>query len=103
MKKIDRVHRVGSITLGLTLILFGIIYCTRIFVSAIPIDIVMHLWPVVLVLLGFEVLLSGWIFREYTFDKGSFFLIFVVILFVMCLAGMDFMVETFPQYFGIGL
>ncbi|MCR5753673.1 MAG: hypothetical protein K6G30_02510 [Acetatifactor sp.] len=99
MKKIDRVHRVGSITLGLTLILAGVIYFLRLFWGVIPVDIILHVWPVVLIVLGLEVLLSGTVFREYTYDKGSFFLIFMVILFVMCLAGMNFLVENFPSCF----
>ena len=49
--------RVGSLTMGLVLILFGGVTLTSIIAGFSPVHILMTLWPVILICLGAEILL----------------------------------------------
>ncbi len=52
-----RTHRVGSITLGSTLVLFGILFLVHLFVPVLTYEIIFHIWPCIFLLLGIEILL----------------------------------------------
>jgi hypothetical protein len=92
-----RTHRVGTMTLGLTLISFGALYLARLFTPAIPIDMIMHAWPIPMILLGLELLFAGFSKRKFIIDKGAIVLCFLVILFVFGMACADFMMEWFMK------
>ena len=40
-----RTHRVGSITLGSALVLFGILFLVHLFVPVLTYEIIFHIWP----------------------------------------------------------
>jgi len=93
-----RCWRAGSITLGLALLAFGIamLICNFFGVYTI-LDIVMW-WPVLLIVLGCEVLaslfLSGDKPLKVKFDGGSIFLIAVIIAFSMAASAVGFMIDA---------
>ncbi len=41
-----RTHRVGSITLGSALVLFGILFLVHLFVPVLTYEIIFHIWHV---------------------------------------------------------
>ena len=49
-------RRVGSLTLGVSLVGFGILFLLRIFVDSIDYWAILKFWPVVFILLGVEIL-----------------------------------------------
>ena len=57
-------RRIGVLTLGVTLVAFGILFLLRVFVPSWDYATVLRFWPVVLILLGGEVLLSALIPRK---------------------------------------
>ncbi|MGN0483102.1 MAG: hypothetical protein ACI4HI_06090 [Lachnospiraceae bacterium] len=86
-----RVHHVGSITFGLTLILCGIIYLVHVFIPAVEVLQVIRFWPCILILLGMEVLAANAQEKvEFVYDKTAIFLTALVILFAIGMAGVDF-------------
>lgn len=91
-----RVHRVGTITFGCVLILFGILFITHMFLPDLTYGIIFRLWPCIFILLGIEVLLSNIRLKDTTFvyDKASVFLLIVLAFFAICMAG----VETAMKY-----
>ena len=74
-----RVHRIGSITFGLTLIVTGILYIASLFFGVIRPETVMRFWPAVLIALGLEVLVSA------VYDTAAIVLTCTMLLFSMIL------------------
>ena len=58
-KQIIRVHRVGSVTFGILLVLTGILFLARAFFPKLNYEIIFHFWPMILISLGVEVLLGS--------------------------------------------
>lgn len=85
-----RIHRVGSITCGVVLVAAGILYLLATFWKTIPLGVVFHLWPVILILLGLEILLSRVLSGErMLYDKTAIWIMVMMILFSMLLACVD--------------
>ena len=57
-KQIIRIHRVGSVTFGILLVLTGILFLGRLFLPRLNYEAVLHFWPLILNSLGVEVLLG---------------------------------------------
>ncbi|MBQ8821710.1 MAG: hypothetical protein IJZ82_03640 [Lachnospiraceae bacterium] len=94
MDKVKYVHRVGTVTFGCCLILFGVLFLSRLFIPAFPIDFVFRLWPCMFIILGIEVLLANaGKNAEFVYDKTAIVLMIVLFLFAMCLAGCEKLME----------
>ncbi|MEG0806371.1 MAG: DUF5668 domain-containing protein [Lachnospiraceae bacterium] len=95
-------RRVGTITLGCMLVLFGILFLAQLFTQAISYGLIFRLWPIVFILLGIEVLLSqrqseNWKFK---LDAGAIFLLFLLMGFAIGMAGLDFFIQhQVPELF----
>lgn len=55
-KQTIRIHRVGSVTFGLVLIATGMIFLFELFFPRLDYRLVLRFWPLILILLGMEVL-----------------------------------------------
>lgn len=84
-----RVHRVGTITTGLSMIIFGVLFLLHGFGYMISYEMIFQLWPIILIGLGIELLLSNMIRRKFVYDKGAIILLFVMTLFVIGMAAVD--------------
>ena len=89
MEKENRVHRVGTITTGLSMMLFGILFLLHSFGKMISYEIIFQLWPIMLIGLGIELLLANMIKRKFIYDKGAIILLFVMMFFVIGMAITD--------------
>ena len=58
-RKTVYIHRVGTITAGTALVFTGAAFLLRIFLPALDIFELIRFWPVLLILLGIEVLSAG--------------------------------------------
>lgn len=88
------VHRVGTVTFGCCLILFGVLFLSRLFIPAFPIDFVFRLWPCMFIILGIEVLLANaGKNAEFVYDKTAIVLMVVLFFFAVCLAGCEKLME----------
>ena len=83
-----KTHRVGTITFGSMLILFGSLFLVHMFVPALSYCVIFHLWPCVFILLGIEVLLSNFKLKNvaFTYDKTSIFLMLLLAFFAIAMA-----------------
>ena len=112
MEKEIRVRRVGSFTFGIVLILTGILSLVRLFFPAFNFCLIYRFWPVILILLGIEVL-AGTMHKNYevvdekgtvkeqsklVYDVPAILLMVVLTGFTMCLALVDWVYET-EMYF----
>lgn len=90
-----RTHRVGSITTGLSLIAFGVMFVIHMFLNVLSYELIFKLWPVILIGLGVELLLSNFAKEKIVYDKAAIFLMFVMALFAMGMAGADWILTNF--------
>ncbi len=68
--KTIRVHRLGGITFGVVLIALGILFLIHLVLPSLNFMAVFRLWPVVLILLGLEVL-RGSRYKAYEVIEGD--------------------------------
>ncbi len=89
-----RVHRVGTVTAGLMLVVFGVLFLVHMFVRDISYQFILQLWPLVLICLGVELLISQtqkqW---KLIYDKGALFVMILMVTFSMGMAFVNMMLE----------
>ena len=84
-----RTHRVGSFTSGLCMIGFGVMLLLHHLVGFMDYERILSLWPLILIGMGIELLLSNFVKSRIVYDKAAIVLLFVMTLLVMFLAGVD--------------
>lgn len=83
-----KIHRVGTLTLGITLIAMGVLFLVQLFCTGIPLKIVIQVWPIVFILLGVEILCANRKAeqQEFVYDKIAIMLTMILMCFAMFLA-----------------
>ena len=66
-------------------------------------EIILGLWPLILIGMGIELLLSNVIRSKIVYDKAAIVLLLVMTLLVMVLAGADVCIEASKEYWNIGI
>lgn len=99
-----RTHRVGTLTLGATLVVFGLLFMARIFTISISYEWIMRLWPVILIFLGIEVLVSYFKDKEgkLLYDGGALFLMFLLSCFAIGMGCVEWLFH-YAQYYSVSL
>lgn len=64
-KQTIRIHRVGSVTFGLVLITTGVLFLMHLFLPRLEYEIIFQFWPLILIVLGIEVLVGS---RQKTYE-----------------------------------
>lgn len=93
-----RIHRVGTITLGSILIIFGSLFFCHIFFPALTYETVFHLWPLILVLLGAETLYCSRKYEDFRYDFGAICMVLLVGFMTVCMALSDLVLRWTPLY-----
>lgn len=95
-----KTHRVGTLTLGVSLITFGILFLLRLFVSSLSYAFIFKLWPVIFIFLGFEILIANHVQKEnkLVYDKAAVVLTVILTFFAMFMSWMDFVIEHTENY-----
>lgn len=60
-----RIRRVGSVTFGMVLVATGVLFLVRLFFPGLDYRFIFRAWPVILILLGIEVLIGS---RQKTYE-----------------------------------
>ncbi len=88
-------HRVGTLTLGITMLAIGILYFVRIFWSSMDAMWIYRFWPVIFISLGVEILLANAQKGvQIVYDKAGIFLVFVLTFFAFFMAAAQRAVES---------
>ena len=92
-------RKIGVLTMGVTLVTFGVLFLLRAFIPWMDYFTVMRFWPAVLILLGIEVLISAfWPRKEDTprpkVDAVSIIVLFLTLFLAFGLAAAQFVIET---------
>lgn len=83
---IEREHRVGSITAGISLILFGLAFFLNEIGVISDMGIILKLWPLILIGIGVEILICNRKETNIIYDKGAVFLMILMTGFSMMMA-----------------
>ena len=90
-----RGRRVGTLTAGITLIVFGLLFLGRIILPALDYTFILSLWPLVLLFLGIEVIISYVVNKEdkMQYDGAAIALVILMAIFAMFMGGAEFIME----------
>jgi hypothetical protein len=88
-------RRVGTFTAGITLIVFGVLFILHTFIQTLNYNFIFSLWPVILILLGIEIVISYIINKDdkIRYDGGAIALIIILAIFAMGMGGIEFVFE----------
>ncbi len=95
----NRVRRVGTLSAGIVLVGFGIVFLLRMAVPWLDYGVILSFWPVVLILLGAEMLYAYTFGKSDTvkYDGGAIAVIILLCIFAMCMAGGELIFNTLSE------
>lgn len=100
-KEIRRTRRVGSFTCGLMLVLYGILFLVHIIQPKLNYSIIFELWPLILIFLGVEILVSCTNKNQekgkFVYDFWAVILVFIVAFFAMIMSGVNYYYEYYDK------
>lgn len=93
-------RRVGTFTTGVVLVILGIIFLLRTFIPNINIAQMISLWPIILIILGCEVIVAYIINKEekIQYDFAGIILVIILSFFAMGMGGVDFLMQHAHTY-----
>lgn len=96
-----RTHRVGTVTLGISLVGIGVLFLLHMFFSEISYQFIYKVWPVIFILLGIEILLANGKSKEkeFVYDKTAICLVAFLMIFAMLMAVIGFGLESSTWYY----
>lgn len=98
-----RTRRVGTITCGSILIIFGILFLTHMFYPALSLGFIMKLWPVILIALGLEMVIANMKYKSeeetvLKYDKGAIFITFLLTCFALGMGIAEYCMDYYARY-----
>lgn len=93
MHKEERVHRVGSITAGLSMIIWGIMFALNELNILTDLRFVLSVWPLILIGLGAEMLWFTSKDERVIYDKGAVLLMIGMSFFAMMMAAVNICIK----------
>ena len=95
MKKMTKGRRVGTLTSGIILVILGVIFLLRTFIPSMRVIWIISCWPVILILVGCEVLASYVINREekIQYDFAGIILVIILSFFAIGMGGVDYLLQ----------
>lgn len=101
-----RIRRVGSVTFGITLVCYGILFLIHIFIPTLRYHMIFRCWPVIFILLGGEILVENrkcntqeW---KMVYDFAAILMLGIMMLFAMIMAVFDFEMAYEMSYGAFG-
>jgi len=95
-------RRVGTLTAGIVLVMFGIMFLLRLVTSNINILLIASLWPLILVSVGIEIIVAYIINKEekMQYDFSAIILVIILVFFAMGMGGAEFVITHLSQFKG---
>ncbi|WP_446897336.1 LiaI-LiaF-like domain-containing protein [Clostridium sp. LBM24168] len=93
-------RKVGTLTAGIVLVVFGFMFLMSTIFKNIGYNIILSLWPIIFILLGIEVITAYVINKEekIKYDTGAIFLVIILTLFAIGMAGLQIVIENYQQF-----
>ncbi len=86
--------RVGTISMAIVLIAFGVLTFISQISKVSALDIALKLWPLILILLGLEILYCRFIYKDEVIIKYDILSIFIVFIILITNLGLFALTET---------
>ena len=97
-----QVRRVGSVTFGITLLCYGILFLIHIFVPMLKYQFIFRCWPVIFILLGCEILVENHKAKvqdgKIVYDFAAVVMLGIMLLFAMIMAVIDIEITHGPMF-----
>lgn len=98
-----KTRRVGSLTCGLALIGFGVMFMLNTLFDLVSYTAIFNLWPLLLICLGAEMLFANSKYSDteqftLVYDKGAIVLLIMVTIFAVGMGGVDYCMHLAQQY-----
>lgn len=92
-------RRVGTFTTGLVLVMFGVMFLLRLIYPGIHYLKIASLWPIILIILGIEIIAYYLINKEeiIKYDFGAIILIILISFFAMGMGCMEYVITHLEQ------
>lgn len=92
-------RRVGTFTLGVFLVVFGVLFLLHLFLPSLSYMMIFHLWPVIFILLGVEILFYSVKApdKHYRYDFAAILIILLLAGFAMSMAGVEWIMMHAPK------
>ncbi|KOR54508.1 LiaF transmembrane domain-containing protein [Clostridium botulinum] len=96
-------RRVGTLTAGIILVVFGVMFLLRLVTANINISLIASFWPIILVILGVEIILAYIINKEekMKYDFGAIVLVIILVFFATGMGVAEFVITYWAQFKGI--
>lgn len=93
-------RRVGTLTGGIVLVVFGVLFLLRLVTTNINILLIASLWPLILVSVGIEIILAYIINKEekMQYDFGAIILVIILVFFAMGMGVAEFIITHLSQF-----
>lgn len=96
-----RPRRVGTVSIGISLVAFGVMFLLCSVFGILSYEVVFSLWPVILIAYGIELLVFSFFKGKLTYDKGSVFILILLMFLAVGLAAADVCFEVVGYYISI--
>lgn len=91
-----RTHRVGSITAGITMMVLGVLFLIHVILGVPSYEVIFKLWPVAIIGLGAEILISNFYVKNFIYDTAAVCLMALIILFSIAVAAAEKCISMLP-------
>ncbi|CUU49141.1 MULTISPECIES: hypothetical protein [Clostridium] len=93
-------RKVGTLTSGLALVIFGIMFLLRLFITNLSVLLIVSMWPLILVSVGIEIIAAYIINNQekMQYDFSAIILVIILVFFAMGMGGAEFIVTHSPQF-----
>ncbi|MFL0166079.1 MULTISPECIES: hypothetical protein [Clostridium] len=93
-------RKVGTLTSGLALVIFGIMFLLRLFITNLSVLLIVSMWPLILVSVGIEIIAAYIINNQekMQYDFSAIILVIILVFFAMGMGGAEFIVTHSSQF-----
>lgn len=93
-------RRIGTLTAGISMVVFGVLFLLRLAIPAITIHLIVSLWPIVLIFLGSEIIIAYVCNKEgqMKYDAGSVIIIIVLGMFSISMAAAQLFIDNSAHF-----
>lgn len=95
-----KTRRVGSLTCGIVLVLVGVLCLVHIFYPALHYEYILRGWPIILIMIGVELLLANAYHSENVeikYDAAAIVLVFLLVIFAVCMGFLEYIAEHYQE------
>ena len=93
-------RRVGSITCGIVLIVFGMLFLLHMVLPMVSYTFIFRFWPLILIFLGIEILVSNRKETLMKYDIGAVLLVILLAVFSMGMGLVELCMKHTAVYMG---